>query len=261
MFLLIGHDAASAQEALKWTDSTGKFEIVATFCGVKDGKVFLDNEKGKVVQVPISMLSESSRTQAKTLFLSMPTIDGSGETLRLSDDRPGAFDIRSLPEKKQANVVPRFERWSIQAAARDSSDVATLFDAFHIEIGVIGGNVKGLQVVGKLSAKTPTVSTQLNAAEEMRLYFTHVAGSEILEMKRELAAKAGIATEGRTILTFLPEKLEDVLAHLEIQYAKTKGVSSIAKIKRTNFQIKLNDGQPTLAIVDMTTMDGLASDH
>lgn len=261
VFILLVDGAATAQDALTWTDATGKFEIVATFCGVKDGNVFLQNENGKVVEVPIGKLSGSSRAQAKTLYLSMPTIAGSGETLSLNKNGPSAFDIPSLPEKDDDRITPRSERWVINIQARNASEIAALLDSFHMEIGVIGGGVKGLQIVSQLSAAKPAVVTQLNVAKEVRLYFMQVRQNEIQKMQRELAAKAGVETEGRAILTFVPETLENVLAYLESQHGKRHGASSISMIKQTIFEIRFIGGQPTLAIVDIQIKNGAPGDQ
>jgi len=47
--------------ARMWTDNTGKFSVEAEFVEVKDGKVLLKKDNGKVFQVPIERLSDADQ--------------------------------------------------------------------------------------------------------------------------------------------------------------------------------------------------------
>ena len=69
---LAGDGAAeSAADAPKsayrtWTDTTGQFSVKARCRGAKDGKLSLETEDGRVVQVPIEKLSEPDRKFLKS---------------------------------------------------------------------------------------------------------------------------------------------------------------------------------------------------
>lgn len=45
----------------KWTDSTGKFSVVAEYTGTANGTVSLRKQDGKVIKVPFDRLSEADR--------------------------------------------------------------------------------------------------------------------------------------------------------------------------------------------------------
>lgn len=45
-----------------WTDATGKFQVDAVYKGVKDGKVVLQKTDGRIIQVPLEVLSERDRS-------------------------------------------------------------------------------------------------------------------------------------------------------------------------------------------------------
>src|SRR5262245_31891732 len=55
---------AWADDFRTWTDATGKFQIKAKFVALKDGKVTLEKDDGKVVEIDISKLSEADRKAA-----------------------------------------------------------------------------------------------------------------------------------------------------------------------------------------------------
>jgi hypothetical protein len=63
-----GASAAEAQKpALRtWTDTTGQFSVKARCRGVKDGKLLLEKENGRTVQVPLDKLSEEDREYLKS---------------------------------------------------------------------------------------------------------------------------------------------------------------------------------------------------
>ena len=44
-----------------WTDSTGKHTVEAAFVDLKDGKVRLKKEDGKIITIPIERLSDADR--------------------------------------------------------------------------------------------------------------------------------------------------------------------------------------------------------
>ncbi len=191
VLILALQGVSSAQEIATWTDVTGEFQIAAEFCGVREGKVFLKNQDGKFIAVPIGKLNEASRTQAKKHYFSMPTIGGSGQTLNLSENRPPDFDVPPIQEAAQDDIKPRYDRWVVQIRASRLSELAALYDAFHIEIGVIGGDYKGVQSINHLSAGRPHVLTEMDPAKETRMYFMNIDNSELVKMQRQLAEKAG----------------------------------------------------------------------
>ena len=54
-----------ADDFRTWTDATGKFQIKAKFVALKDGKVTLEKDDGKVVEIDVSKLSAADQKAAK----------------------------------------------------------------------------------------------------------------------------------------------------------------------------------------------------
>ena len=72
-----------------------------------------------------------------------------------------------------------------------------------------------------------------DAAEDRRLYLIWQRGA-ISEVDQQIAARAGVKTDGKVIAHFLPKDVEDELARLEEARAKQL---NIAKIGKTVFSI------------------------
>jgi hypothetical protein len=57
-----GPAAAAAKSAYRiWSDTTGRFSVKARCCGVRDGKLSLETEDGRMLQVPLYKLSDRDR--------------------------------------------------------------------------------------------------------------------------------------------------------------------------------------------------------
>ncbi|MGD0655853.1 MAG: SHD1 domain-containing protein [Thermoguttaceae bacterium] len=63
--------------ARKWTDSTGQYTTEAEFVDLKDGKVQLKKEGGKIIYVPIEKLSDSDQKYVYKLLSKKLKIDES----------------------------------------------------------------------------------------------------------------------------------------------------------------------------------------
>lgn len=60
----------------------------------------------------------------------------------------------------------------------------------------------------------------------------------LLQYDRQLIQRAGIQTNDRVLIKFIPKELEDRLAVTELAYAKTKGIDTVKKIAKTVFESK-----------------------
>jgi hypothetical protein len=146
------------------------------------------------------------------------------------------------PEGEGEDVVPRFERWQLEFTARDVGIYAKQLDSFGIELGVVGGSVQGLDIASELS-KNPQARHVDDASSEKRLYFMFTTASQLKQFDLQLLQRAGINTAGRELLKFIPKDLENVtLANLEMDYAKSKGHTSVTEIARTVFQCQPDGG-------------------
>jgi hypothetical protein len=66
----IADDATSDESELQyrnWTDSTGSYQIVASFVEIKDGRVRLMQKDGTISSIVIEMLSAADQAYAKEL--------------------------------------------------------------------------------------------------------------------------------------------------------------------------------------------------
>jgi hypothetical protein len=61
---LLCFGSAWADDYRTWTDATGKFQLKAKFVSLKDGKVTLEKEDGKVVEIDINKLSAADKKAA-----------------------------------------------------------------------------------------------------------------------------------------------------------------------------------------------------
>lgn len=68
MLLTSGLGIVPAVSAETWTDSTGKFQIEASFERVERGLLYLKKDDGSVIAVPLQRLSAESVAQAKRLY-------------------------------------------------------------------------------------------------------------------------------------------------------------------------------------------------
>jgi hypothetical protein len=59
-----------------------------------------------------------------------------------------------------------------------------------------------------------------------------------MQFDRQLLQQAGVALPGRQMLKFIPQELENQLAHTELEYAQSKGYQSVTQIAKTVFESK-----------------------
>jgi len=123
--------------------------------------------------------------------------------------------------------IPRHERWEIIFEKGNTLDTyAKFLDFFKIELGVLSaGNM--IEYASALSSDHPKVHSK-NGSEENRLFMTWRVG-RLQEADRALLAKAGINSQGRSVIQFYPFETENQLALLEKARAGNRSISSIRK--------------------------------
>ncbi len=133
--------------------------------------------------------------------------------------------------------VPRFERWDLKFIAKDIRSYATQLDYYKIELGCIGGT-KLVDYAAGFSG-TP-VKRSGKGGEEKRLYFMWRNEGPLTGYDRQLLGQAGIQTDGRQILKFIPKELADFLAIEEQKFMRSKGRKFLREVAKTIFE-----SQPT----------------
>lgn len=133
------------------------------------------------------------------------------------------------------NLVPRFERWELNFTAGDLAGYAGQLDHYGIELGAIGGNIQGLDIVSSF-VSTPQGRRLADPSTEKRLYFMFKRSSPLIEYDRALLRQAGVLADGRSMLKLIPKSLENDLARIELQHARSFGYSTAAEIAKTVFE-------------------------
>lgn len=138
----------------------------------------------------------------------------------------------------------RFERWELKFSARDKRSYARQLDYFQIELAAIGG---GHPTIDYASSLAGAPSHRSGTGEnESRLYFMYRNQNALHQYDRVLLKAAGVETEGRVFLKFIPEATEEQLAKAEAAYFREKRSREFdaAQIAKTVFECRTGtDGQ------------------
>lgn len=201
------------------------------------------------VQTPVeqSLASVAAVVAAKApdfdAVYGSPTL-GSGDGTGFGDGRgkgpggPGTSD-----------GIPAYERWEIRMSAENLAEYAKQLDFFKVELAVAGGGSPVVEYISNVSAARPTVRVG-DPKDEHRLRFLHRSG-ELREGDRQLAAKAGVKTEGRVVFQFYSDATYKSLLALE---ATRKGNRRIKDVRRTIFGVRPSKGQYEFYIIDQQYM-------
>jgi hypothetical protein len=169
---------------------------------------------------------------------------GSGEGTGMGDGRgrgpggPGTSD-----------GIPAYERWEIRMSAENLDEYAKQLDFFKVELGVAGGGSPNVDYISNVSAAKPTVRVG-DPKSEHRLRFLHRSG-ELRAADRQLAAKAGVKTDGRVVFQFYNEATYKNLLAIE---AARKGNRRIKDVRKTVFGVRSNRGQYEFFVIDQQYM-------
>jgi hypothetical protein len=186
----------------------------------------------------VSTVVSAKAEELDTVFGS--TSLGSGEGTGMGDGRgkgpggPGTSD-----------GIPAYERWEIRMSAANLDEYAKQLDFFKVELGVVGGGNPNVDYISNLSAARPTVRVG-SPKDEHRLRFLHRSG-ELRAGDRQLAAKAGVKTDGRIVFQFYNEATYRSLLALE---AARKGNRRIKDVRRTVFGVKADRGKYEFYVID-----------
>ena len=153
----------------------------------------------------------------------------------------GTDSINAGPSEKDDRVVgptlkelvPRWERWEIRYEASSLESYAKQLDFFGIELGAAGGGKRHVDYASKLAAATPVARTG-EGSEERRLYLTW-RGGRLEALDRKLLQTAGIDVKNRIVMQFYPQRIEDLLARVELEHTKD---GQVEKLRKTIFGVR-----------------------
>jgi hypothetical protein len=150
------------------------------------------------------------------------------------------------------DIVPRFERWELKFQAKGLKAYASQLDFFEIELGCIGGGIATVDYASSLSTSPEKrVGSSADENQRGRLYFMWRQAGPMVEFDRQLLAQAGVVTERRQLLKFIPKELEDSLAQIEMKYAISQGHNSVKEIAKTIFESQVaSSGGYQFAVIE-----------
>jgi hypothetical protein len=178
------------------------------------------------------------------------SIDTTNSNASSSTQGTGKGDSRPAgPEGEGEDIVPRAERWQLNFAAKDLKSYSQQLDYYKIELGAIGGSaIQGVDYASGVSG-TPKIRRG-KSDDEKRLYFMWTTASPLEKYDRQLLQKAGIPLPGRQLLKFLEPELENILANVELDYAKKNGHPSVTEIAKTVFESQSVGNGYAFVVVD-----------
>jgi hypothetical protein len=179
---------------------------------------------------------EAVTDMATSVVASLETMD----TDKLSSAGDGQGDDRPPgPLGEGENIIPRFERWELKFQSKGLKDYAKQLDFYLIELACIGGGQNRVDYASRLSGTPQKRSGSPEEENQLqRLYFMWRTDGQLKRFDAQLLGQAGIQTQGRQILKFIPPVLEEQLVQLELDFARSKGVDSVREIAKTIFESK-----------------------
>ena len=247
--MLVLSSASVAVLFVVWLGTASNKTVDDTVIGRGIGTSRMEGDSTDDLEMPeISELSNSfdNMTVAMSTLLNSETVAAAIDidTEALSKAKKVGTDPRAIGDLPKEEV-PQWERWEIRYEATNINGYAKQLDFFGIELGAAGGGKKQVDYAKRLSSESPTTRSAAGD-KETRFYMTW-RGGRLASMDRQLLSKAGIDVEGRIIIQFYPQKIEDLLALLESKHQKD---GYIDKIRKTIFGVRPSEAGYEFYIID-----------
>lgn len=204
---------------------------------------FLTPESNEVVDLAMPTMQESitAITDATSTVAASERVETSGDGAISDGQRRSDADQRVAGPPGDADVVPRYQRWVLQFEAKTVGAYAEQLEHFGIELGMTPAAASSpaqqpgpVRILRDLTSPVPTI-LDLPTGRKPRLYFTWTGASPLERFDRQLFQSAGSPTTGRQMLKFVPAELENRLAVLELEYARSQGKDQVESIAKTVF--------------------------
>ena len=169
-------------------------------------------------------------TDSLTNLAVSPEQSGTDSALT-SDGVSNANDRRAGPGDANNETVPRFKRWQLEFSATGLKDYAKQLDHFGIELGLLSEQIDYVFDLSTL----PKYRSRIRSDEDKLIYFVFTSPSLLQRYDAQLVAQAGLRVDGRMQVKFIPKDLEEQLASIELDHAKTNGHGDVSEIVKTIF--------------------------
>lgn len=178
----------------------------------------------------LEVVSDAASTVAASLESvnsdSDATVQGRGK----GDSRPPG------PLGEGDDIVPRYERWELKFAAKGLKPYSEQLDFYQIELACVGGSPMVDFAMNVSKSPQKRSSTAVDENKKQRLYFMWRTDGPLRQFDAQLLGQAGVRTQGRMILKYIPKELEEKLAQAEMIFANSKGHKSVKEIAKTIFE-------------------------
>jgi hypothetical protein len=202
-------------------------------------------EINEVVEQPIEQTIESIAAVVTTEAQQLDAVEGSTSLGAGQGEGTGDGRGKGPGGPGTEDGIPAYERWEVRMSATNLPEYARQLDFFGVELGVAGGGNPNVDYVTNFSAPKPT-SRRGDPKAEKRLRFLHKSG-ELRAADRQLAARAGVPTEGRVVFQFYSDQMYKQL--LQLEYDR-KGKRSISQVRRTVFGVRGTGGRYEFYVIE-----------
>ncbi len=178
---------------------------------------------------------EAVTDAATTVAASIDTVNSDSDSS--VQGKNGKGDSRPPgPLGEGDDIVPRYERWELKFQSKGLKPYAEQVDFYKIELACIGGSttVDYASNVSKTPKKRSGTSEEENKSQ--RLFFMWRTENPLKQFDAQLLGQAGIKTQGRMIVKFIPKELEEKLAVAEKLYYTSKGKKTAKEVAKTIFE-------------------------
>ncbi len=213
---------------------------------------FAELGEAEIEELLEPQLSATVDSVTDALSSQLATLESLGAESTASSRGGAAGDSRSPGAGGDGAHVPRWQRWQIMFSANNLDTYARQLDFFGIELGVVGGSDQ-VDYAAQLS-RNPPQSHSGAPREERRMYMTWRFGP-LREADLALLKRAGIKTDRRIIMQFIPPEVEDQLANIEMEFLRKNG-QSLDEIEKTVFRVVGARGQYQFEVKEVRMLSG-----
>ncbi len=221
--------------------------------------VFVDaGDAGDAGDFDVPSDYEAQELTSLSIQESLVAVTASADQTAAALDQLGEFPLRhsrpgyTLPSEVPVegdDIIPRHQRWRLNFVAPDPASYAAQLDYYHVELGVVGGGIQGVDIVDRLSTH-PRSHRVIDTSKENRLYFTWTMANRLRSYEQAILEQADVTVENREVVRFISAELENKLSQTELEFSTAAGHPSVTEIAKTVFQSVADGDGFTFKVVD-----------